>query len=174
MPNIRTQHKLLTISSLATVFISVPVLADSEAEILERIRPIGKVNVTESIKKVVPVIASPKPNPTAPAAAPKPVATSAPVATLPAATSIAAATGPSAGQKTYDSMCFACHAVGAAGAPKFADKAAWAPRIAKGAEVLLHSAINGTAKGMPPRGGCGTCSDADLKSAVEYMTAHAK
>ena len=28
------------------------------------------------------------------------------------------------GKATYDSACFACHATGAAGAPKFGDKAA--------------------------------------------------
>ena len=34
------------------------------------------------------------------------------------------------GQKTYQSTCQACHASGAAGAPKLGDKDAWAPRIA--------------------------------------------
>ena len=41
-----------------------------------------------------------------------------------------------AGKKTYDSSCMACHATGAAGAPKLGDKAAWAPRIAAGKEKM--------------------------------------
>ena len=36
------------------------------------------------------------------------------------------------GKKVYESACIACHGAGIAGAPKFGDKAAWAPRIAQG------------------------------------------
>ena len=38
---------------------------------------------------------------------------------------------PADGKKVYDSGCVACHGAGIAGAPKFGDKAAWAPRIAR-------------------------------------------
>lgn len=48
-----------------------------------------------------------------------------------------------AGKKTYDMACFACHATGAAGAPKVADKAAWTARIAQGDKVLNDHAIKG-------------------------------
>lgn len=35
---------------------------------------------------------------------------------------------------------------------------------------LVKSAINGTDKGMPPRGTCNDCSDDDLKSVIKYMS----
>lgn len=78
-----------------------------------------------------------------------------------------------AGKKTYDSSCMACHATGAAGAPKLGDKAAWAPRIAAGEDSLLTSVINGK-NAMPPKGACIACSDADLKAAVGYMVSQSK
>ena len=40
--------------------------------------------------------------------------------------------------------------------------------FAQGMDALLQSAINGK-NAMPPRGTCGTCSDDDLKAAIEYM-----
>ena len=55
------------------------------------------------------------------------------------------------GKKIFDTTCMACHATGAAGAPKMGDKAAWAPRIKTGNEALYASAIKGKAV-MPPRG----------------------
>lgn len=76
--------------------------------------------------------------------------------------------GPDAGQKRYEANCALCHAGGLAGAPKFGDKAAWAPRLSKGADVLLKSVINGL-NAMPPRGGCTTCSDEELKLSIKYM-----
>ena len=72
------------------------------------------------------------------------------------------------GQQVYQNSCQACHAAGVAGAPKLGDKALWAPRIATGIDALVASAIKG--KGiMPPKGACASCSDDDLKAAVEYM-----
>jgi cytochrome c5 len=38
---------------------------------------------------------------------------------------------------------------------------------------LLHSAINGK-NAMPPRGTCATCSDDELKAAIEYMVSQSK
>jgi len=81
------------------------------------------------------------------------------------------------GKATYDSVCFACHATGAAGAPKVGDKAAWAPRIAKGLDVLKQHAINGfqgNSGFMPAKGGRTDLSDADVGAAVEYMVSQAK
>ncbi len=72
------------------------------------------------------------------------------------------------GQKIYKTYCQACHANGVAGSPKFGDKAAWAPRIAKGNDALFSSVKNGL-KAMPPKGACMTCSDDDLRAAMEYM-----
>jgi cytochrome c5 len=81
------------------------------------------------------------------------------------------------GKQTYDSACFACHATGAAGAPKFGDKAAWAPRIAKGLDVLKQHALNGF-KGesgfMPAKGGRADLSDEAVMAGVDYMTSQSK
>jgi cytochrome c5 len=81
------------------------------------------------------------------------------------------------GKATFDSVCFACHATGAAGAPKAGDKAAWAPRIAQGLDVLKQHANNGfqgNSGFMPAKGGRTDLSDADVGAAVEYMVSLAK
>jgi len=77
------------------------------------------------------------------------------------------------GEEIYNKACVVCHAAGVAGAPKLGDKAAWEPRIAQGMDTLLHTAINGKGA-MPPRGTCTTCSDEDLKAAIEYMVSKAQ
>lgn len=77
------------------------------------------------------------------------------------------------GQATYQASCQACHATGAANAPKLGDKAAWAPRIALGIDSLLATSIKGK-NAMPPRGACASCSDDDLKAAIEYMVNQSK
>ena len=72
----------------------------------------------------------------------------------------------------YTSTCAACHGTGAAGAPKLDDVAAWAPRIAKGMDALIESAINGIpGTSMMAKGTCASCSTDELKSVVEYMVA---
>lgn len=81
--------------------------------------------------------------------------------------------GPDAGKKRYDTNCQMCHATGLAGAPKFGDKAAWAPRIKKGVPTLLNTVIKGL-NAMPPRGACPTCSDEELKMTIQYMIDQAK
>ena len=116
----------------------------------------------------------------APAAAPAPAPTAAPaVAAAPAAAPApAAAAAPAggndlaAGKKIYDTTCVACHGTGVAGAPKFGDKAAWAPRLAAGFDEVLKIATSGKGA-MPPKGGS-TASDADFKQAVEYLVNSAK
>lgn len=122
--------------------------------------------------------------PAAPAAGAAAPATTAPAAAAPAAavaepappvTTAVAATAPAtggAGEALYKQACQVCHAAGVAGAPKFGDKAAWAPRMANGIEPLYATAISGKGA-MPPRGGT-TASDADIHAAVDYMTAAAK
>lgn len=72
------------------------------------------------------------------------------------------------GQKIYQSSCQVCHAAGIAGAPKLGDKDAWAPRIAKGNDVMFSSVKNGL-NAMPPKGACMGCSEDELRAAVEYM-----
>lgn len=72
------------------------------------------------------------------------------------------------GKATYDKACMACHATGAAGAPKLGDKAAWAPRIKTGNAALYNSVLKGKGA-MPPKGGQAAIPDADIKAAVDYM-----
>ncbi|MDX1823556.1 MAG: c-type cytochrome [Thiohalomonadales bacterium] len=82
-----------------------------------------------------------------------------------------------AGENTYKMACFACHGTGAAGAPKFGDKAAWKPHIDKGMDTLYTHAINGfqgSSGVMPPKGGRTDLSDADVKAAVDYMVSNSK
>jgi cytochrome c5 len=82
-----------------------------------------------------------------------------------------------AGKKTYDTACFACHATGAAGAPKVGDKAAWKDRIAQGDKMLNEHAIKGFQgkKGfMPAKGGRADLSDTAVADAVAYMVSQSK
>ena len=90
-------------------------------------------------------------------------------AAAPASTATVAA---GAGEALYKQACAVCHVAGVAGAPKFADKAAWAPRLALGVDGLTASVIKGKGA-MPPKGGS-AASDADIKSAVTYMLAAVK
>lgn len=73
------------------------------------------------------------------------------------------------GERTYTRYCFSCHAAGIAGAPAAGDQEAWAPRVAKGPAALLEATIAGVPPGMPPRGLCSECSDAELAAAIDYM-----
>jgi cytochrome c5 len=101
-----------------------------------------------------------------------PAAAKAPVIVAAAATAAAPATS-DVGEKLYKQACAACHVAGVAGAPKFADKAAWAPRIATGMDALVAAVVAG--KGiMPAKGGAAGASDADLRAATQYMVDAAK
>ena len=93
------------------------------------------------------------------------------VMSAPAPVVAAAPAAARSGEEIYNTTCTACHGTGAAGAPKVGDVAAWAPRIAKGMDALLESAINGVpGTAMTAKGTCGDCSNDELRSAVEYMT----
>ncbi|MDD2180718.1 c-type cytochrome [Acidovorax sp. D2M1] len=71
------------------------------------------------------------------------------------------------GEDVFKAQCSACHASGAAGAPKFADAAAWAARIGTGFEALVQSALKGKGA-MAPQGG-GDFNDTEIARAVAYM-----
>ena len=75
------------------------------------------------------------------------------------------------GEEVYKAQCVACHAAGVAGAPKFGDTGAWAPRIATGFESLWNSALKG--KGAMGAQGGGDYEDTEIGRAVVYMTAAA-
>lgn len=118
--------------------------------VIANIKPVGQVNVASE-------------------AAPAPASATATAGAAPAAAgSTQAAAEPRTGEQVFNGHCMACHATGAAGAPKMGDKAAWAPRIAKGIDALLASATAGL-NAMPPKGLCMDCSDAELRAAIEYM-----
>jgi cytochrome c5 len=74
------------------------------------------------------------------------------------------------GEEVFKAVCSACHAAGTAGAPKFGDASAWAPRIGEGYDTLLHNALNGKGA-MPARGGTSPddYSDFEIARAVVYM-----
>lgn len=114
----------------------------SDEAILERIKPVGKVTLSEG------------------AAAP---------AADSASTDGEAAAGASrSGSDIVKSTCQNCHLAGVAGAPKIGDNAAWSARAEKGIDGMLQIAISGK-NAMPPRGTCGDCSDDELKLAIEHM-----
>jgi cytochrome c5 len=71
------------------------------------------------------------------------------------------------GEQVFTAQCAACHASGAAGAPKVGDAAAWGPRIAQGFNALLNSALKGKGA-MGPQGG-GDFSDFEIARAVVHM-----
>ena len=123
----------------------------SAEEVAARLVPVGKVNL-------------------AGAGAPSTPAVPAPAASAP---EVAAASGEGPGAAIYQKTCFACHATGAANAPKLGDKAAWEPRIAQGMETLVASSLNGKGA-MPPKGGRADLADADIRAAVAYMVNEAR
>lgn len=85
------------------------------------------------------------------------------------ATVASARAGAAGGKSTYDKTCATCHAAGIAGAPRLGSREDWAPRIDQGMAALYAAAVDGKPPGMPAKGMCFTCSDDDLKAAVDYM-----
>ena len=71
------------------------------------------------------------------------------------------------GEMMYASVCSACHATGAAGAP-IPGSPLMVERAGKGANALTQSALNGL-NAMPPRGGRADLSDEQVRVIVEYM-----
>ena len=119
-----------------------------QAKVTARIQPVGKVAISgEDNTAVAEVVATP------------------------------AALKEMPGDQVYGSVCVACHGAGVAGAPKFGDKAAWAPRIAQGADTLHKHALEGfqgKAGVMPAKGGLNTVTDASIIAAVDYMVSKSK
>ena len=68
----------------------------------------------------------------------------------------------------YSHACRACHATAGTGAPLAGDRAAWAPRAAKGMPALMSSLVGGY-KGMPAGGQCFSCTADDYKALVRFM-----
>lgn len=100
------------------------------------------------------------------------------------------------GKDIFDRFCTACHSPAMSpmfGSPALHDISAWNERkenaFSRAIEndpslknvfgvqkeeislrELVKSAINGTDKGMPPRGTCGDCTDDDIKSVIKFMS----
>ncbi len=146
----------ITILKVTIIFCSISSVAfcaqDSLEAIAQRIAPVGKVNVagknsskSDSNEKKSEIAAA------------KPQQSTNTV---------------SNGEKIYQKHCQLCHASGVAGAPKLVADA-WQARAAKGLKKLTQNAIQGY-NAMPAKGGCSSCSDADIESAVKYMLEQAK
>ncbi len=91
-----------------------------------------------------------------------------PVAEITVADAGAGGGAAKSGENIVKVACAACHATGAAGAPKIGDNAAWAKRLGLGLNGLLQSAIKGKGA-MPPKGGTADLSDYELARAIVYM-----
>jgi cytochrome c5 len=77
------------------------------------------------------------------------------------------------GREVWLGTCQACHGEGFSDAPPVTDRAAWAPRVAKGKATLYEHALKGYfgpgSTMMPPRGGNDALADNDVRAAVDYM-----
>jgi cytochrome c5 len=73
-----------------------------------------------------------------------------------------------AGDAVYKAVCAACHATGAAGAPKVGDAGAWTARISQGQATLVGNAIKGV-RAMPAKGGNPDLDAVEVERAVVYM-----
>ena len=76
-----------------------------------------------------------------------------------------------AGAQLYEKQCKVCHENGLLEAPKFGDKAAWAPHLAKDIETLRMHSAKGFNK-MPAQA-VGDVTEAQVHAAVDYMVAAA-
>lgn len=72
------------------------------------------------------------------------------------------------GKQVVEARCADCHQSGKDGAPRIGDQAAWIPRVKRGIDYLVRSAINGHGP-MPPRGGMADLTDTEIRGAIAYM-----
>jgi len=179
---IKTPRQLITLVVLAFVVPVVLIILLAKAvvsmrapdpavlapeAVAARIKPVAEIAIdTTGGAAATPAVA-------AQAAPPAQASAAAPAASAGAGAAKADATSGADGKAVYGRVCVACHQAGVAGAPKFGDKAAWAPRIATGMDALYASVLKGKGA-MPPKGGQPAVPDADIKAAVDYMVAAAK
>lgn len=72
------------------------------------------------------------------------------------------------GEAVYNQSCVSCHERGQGGAPVRGDKREWDKRMEKGQQALVDNVIQGY-KTMPKKGACFSCSDEEIRLAVEYL-----
>ncbi len=136
-------NKMLTAQAVVFALWAVGAQAATpDEEIAQRLKPVGQVCIQGEECKGVAAVAAP-----------------------------AAGGGAKSPDEVIAAHCGACHSSGVLGAPKIGDSAAWKVRAdAKGGvDGLLKSAIAGI-NAMPPKGTCATCSDDELKGAIEKMS----
>lgn len=77
------------------------------------------------------------------------------------------------GDSIFKKVCIQCHAADSIvpNAPRFENKADWAPRIAQGFDTLFDHALNGY-KTMPAKGGASDLTDQELKRVIVYIANH--
>ena len=173
---------LLTVFGFAMYFVANSIGGNAYAkmrsnpdDVAARIAPVGKARIGD------PVAQTQAPESTASAAAPAASMAQAPATETASAAPAASDSGESgaaaqtvaavdlaAGEKIYQSACFACHLSGAAGAPKLDDPAAWEPRLGQGKAGLLQSVTNGKGA-MPPKGGFAHLTEDEIRNAIEFM-----
>lgn len=71
-------------------------------------------------------------------------------------------------EQVVQTQCAKCHQAGVDGAPKIGDRMAWIPRLKKGLDVLVASAVHGHGA-MPARGGLPDLSDQQIRDATMVM-----
>jgi cytochrome c5 len=77
------------------------------------------------------------------------------------------------GKATYEAYCSGCHASGSGGAPKYGDPAGWEEVLKNKLPVIYLHAIKGIGN-MPAKGTCLSCTDDEIKQAVDVMIAATK
>jgi cytochrome c5 len=176
---------VLVVMILAFFALAQMIGTDEEADleqraevVAQRTAPVGQVRIAGQTEAAAPVTPAPTAGTGTPAAA---AAGTGPQAT--AAAETAAAGAEETGKRVYTSLCFTCHgsiegAGGLPNIPHFADKEAWAPRIAQGMPMLYEHAIKGFtgASGIPmlPKGGNPSLSDDEVRAAVDFIVANSQ
>ena len=81
-------------------------------------------------------------------------------------------TAPRSGEAVFQAACANCHSGGFGGffnrAPAIGRKSDWEALAPKGVDGLTATTIAGIGR-MAARGGCTTCSDAEIRAAVAFM-----
>jgi cytochrome c5 len=72
------------------------------------------------------------------------------------------------GEQIVQAQCIKCHGTGEGGSPRIGDREAWIPRVKRGVDAVVQSAIKGHGA-MQARGGMADLTDAELRSAILYM-----
>ena len=139
---VKTTDTLKLLFVINSLMISLVGYAASDIE--QRIKPIGQVQVKGDESSTIPVLKKLSP------------------------AKDMGLTKEIPGADTYNKHCKLCHAKGLAGAPKFKDENDWKLRQTKGLDILISTAKNGL-NAMPPKGTCMSCTDEQLKDAINYM-----